>query len=77
MTGSSQPNFDDWASHIVDGIESKSPSQIEWEIVEALKKAQACAASPMETQGICNRHPDCPMACWDADCPLSSSPEQK
>lgn len=33
------PPFDDWASHILDGYESKSPSQIEWEIVEALKKA--------------------------------------
>jgi hypothetical protein len=33
------PPFDDWASHILDGYESKSPSQIEWEIVEALQKA--------------------------------------
>ena len=33
-------HFDDWASHLVLDWASKSHSQIEWEIIEALKKAE-------------------------------------
>jgi hypothetical protein len=36
---SNNTQFDDWASHIATGVETKSESQLEWEITEGLKKA--------------------------------------
>lgn len=41
----SGPHFDDWASELTEEMETKSRSQIEWEIVEALQKAYRLGSS--------------------------------
>lgn len=40
--------FEDWASHIVDGMPSKAPSQVEWEIVEALTIAHRLGGAAVD-----------------------------
>jgi hypothetical protein len=37
-----------------------------------IKWATEVAARLAAPAVLCNRHPDCPMACWDDDCPLTA-----